>query len=64
MTTHTVVAGDTIWGLAMKYYGKGDYDHMKLIADANDMTLIRDGDNIRLEGSIRVGDVLKIPNKP
>ena len=64
MTTHTVVANDTIWGLAMKYYGNGDYEHMNLIAEANGMKLIRDGDDVKLEGSIRVGDVLKIPNKP
>ncbi|MDD4140821.1 MAG: LysM peptidoglycan-binding domain-containing protein, partial [Eubacteriales bacterium] len=64
MTTHAVVAGDTIWGLAMKYYGVGDFEHMNLIAEANGMKLIQDGDKVKLEGSIRVGDVLKIPNKP
>lgn len=64
LAEHTVVAGDTLWGLAMEYYGKGDYEHMKLIADANDMTLIQDGDDIKLEGSIHAGDVLIIPKKP
>lgn len=64
MATHTVVANETIWNLAMKYYGIGDFEHMKLIADANNLTLIQDGDNIKLETPIHVGDVLKIPNKP
>lgn len=64
LAEHTVVAGDTLWGLAMKYYDNGDYDHMKLIADANGMTLIRDGDDIKLEGSIHAGDVLIIPKEP
>ena len=64
MTTHTVVAGDTIWGLAMKYYGVGDFEHMNLIAEANGMKLIQDGDDVKLDRSLRVDEVLKIPNKP
>jgi len=42
----------------------GDFEHMNLIAEANGMKLIQDGDKVKLEGNIRVGDVLKIPNKP
>jgi LysM repeat protein len=49
--THTVVAGDTLYGLAKKYYGKGDL--YPLIDKANALK----------DGAIHPGQVLKIPDQ-
>jgi LysM repeat protein len=51
---HTVKAGETLWGLAVKYYGSGSQEYIDLIKDANDM----DSDYIYAD------DVLDIPVKP
>jgi hypothetical protein len=48
--THTVVAGDTLWDLAVYYYHDGNKD--SLIASAN---------HISLASTLRVGQVLIIP---
>ena len=54
-TEHTVVSGDTLSGLATKYYGSGSRENWMAIYEANKETI---GDNPSL---IRVGQVLKIP---
>jgi nucleoid-associated protein YgaU len=54
-TEHTVVSGDTLSGLATKYYGSGSRDNWMAIYEANKETI---GDNPSL---IRVGQVLQIP---
>ena len=48
--THTIAAGDTLWGIAKKTYGAGS--KWKTIADANPEI---DADNLT------VGTTLKIP---
>lgn len=52
---HTVVSGDTLSGLAAKYYGSGSRENWMAIYEANKETI---GDNPSL---IRVGQVLQIP---
>lgn len=54
-TEHTVVSGDTLSGLAAKYYGSGSRENWMAIYEANKETI---GDNPSL---IRVGQVLQIP---
>jgi nucleoid-associated protein YgaU len=55
ITEHTVVSGDTLSGLALKYYGSMDRDKWMLIYEENKHII---GDNPNL---IRVGQVFKIP---
>ncbi len=51
VTTHTVVRGDTLWGIAEKYLGNGNrYPEIKTLNDLSSNT-------------IRTGQVLKIPAK-
>ncbi len=50
-TQHTVVSGDTFYGIAQKYYNESTPELWKLIKDANNMT----SDNLQL------GQVLTIP---
>jgi nucleoid-associated protein YgaU len=52
---HTVVSGDTLSGLAAKYYGSGSRENWMAIYEANKEEI---GDNPSL---IRVGQVLQIP---
>lgn len=52
---HKVVSGDTLSGLAQKYYGSQARDYWMGIYEANKETI---GDNPSL---IRVGQVLQIP---
>lgn len=52
---HTVVSGDTLSGLAKKYYGSAEREKWMAIYDANKETI---GDN---PSAIRVGQVLQIP---
>lgn len=52
---HTVVSGDTLSGLATKYYGSGSRENWMAIYEANKEEI---GDNPSL---IRVGQVLQIP---
>ena len=52
---HTVVSGDTLSGLATKYYGSGSRENWMAIYEANKEAI---GDNPSL---IRVGQVLQIP---
>lgn len=47
---HTVVKGDTLWGLALKYYGKGS--QYKKIMEANNLK----------SDILHIGDVLTIPS--
>lgn len=54
IATHTVVSGDTLWGIAMKYYERGEKEYTDLIMAANNMT----------SEIIKVGDVLQIPEPP
>ena len=54
-TEHTVVSGDTLSGLATKYYGSGSRENWMAIYEANKEEI---GDNPSL---IRVGQVLRIP---
>ena len=54
-TKHTVVSGDTLSGLATKYYGSGSRENWMAIYEANKEEI---GDNPSL---IRVGQVLQIP---
>ena len=51
---HTVVSGDTLSGLAAKYYGSGSRENWMAIYEANKETI---GDN---PSAIRVGQVLQI----
>lgn len=53
--THTVVRGDTFWGLAVRYYGTGT--RWPTIANANPASMSRPGD----VGTLRIGYVLRIP---
>jgi len=52
---HTVVSGDTLSGLAAKYYGSGSRENWMAIYEANKEVI---GDNPSM---IRVGQVLQIP---
>lgn len=52
---HTVVSGDTLSGLATKYYGSGSRENWMAIYEANKEEI---GDNPSM---IRVGQVLQIP---
>ena len=52
---HTVVHGDTLWGLSEKYYGNGG--HYKRIHAANP-DVVDENPNV-----IRIGWVLNIPHK-
>lgn len=51
MTTHRVKKGETLWGIAKKYYGDGN--KYKLIMEANSLT----------DTLIKTNDVLRIPTK-
>ena len=55
---HTVVAGDTLSGIALKYYGSATKDMWMVIYNAN-KAIIGDDPN-----RIKPGQVLKIPEKP
>ena len=55
---HTVVSGDTLSGIALKYYGSAARDKWMLIYDENKGII---GDNPNL---IRPGQVFKIPKLP
>jgi len=55
---HTVAAGDTLSGLALKYYGKSAREYWMLIYEANKAEI---GSN---PGIIKTGAVLKIPELP
>ncbi len=55
---HTVAAGETLGGLALKYYGKSARDYWMLIYEANKAAI---GSN---PGVIKVGSVLRIPELP
>jgi nucleoid-associated protein YgaU len=52
---HTVVSGDTLSGLAAKYYGSGSRENWMAIYEANKEVI---GDN---PSAIRIGQVLQIP---
>lgn len=52
---HTVASGDTLSGLATKYYGSGSRENWMAIYEANKEEI---GDN---PSAIRVGQVLQIP---
>jgi nucleoid-associated protein YgaU len=54
---HTVVSGDTLSGLAAKYYGSGSRENWMAIYEANKEAI---GDNPSM---IRVGQVLQIPER-
>lgn len=55
MAQHKVAAGDTLSGIALKYYGSAIREKWMIIYEANRQTI---GDN---PGLIRVGQVLNIP---
>lgn len=55
---HKVVSGDTMSGLALKYYGSAVRDKWMHIYEANKETI---GDN---PAFIKVGQVLNIPEPP
>jgi nucleoid-associated protein YgaU len=55
---HKVVQGDTLGGIALKYYGSAVKEKWMLIYEANKAVI---GDNPNL---IRIGAVLKIPEIP
>lgn len=55
---HTVAAGETLSGLALKYYGKSARDYWMLIYEVNKDVI---GSN---PGVIKVGSVLRIPELP
>jgi nucleoid-associated protein YgaU len=57
-TEHTVVAGETLSHIALKYYGKSSRDYWMLIYEANKEEI---GSN---PGMIKAGAVLKIPELP
>lgn len=58
IATHTVESGDTLSGLAKKYYGSEAQQYWMEIYEANKGVI---GDNPNL---ILVGQVLNIPEKP
>jgi nucleoid-associated protein YgaU len=58
LAEHTVVAGDTLSGIALKYYGSGTRDNWMRIYEANKEIIGAD------PGLIRVGQVFKIPQLP
>lgn len=55
---HTVEVGDTLSGIALKYYGSATKDMWMVIYNAN-KTVIGDDPNL-----IKPGQNLKIPEKP
>lgn len=55
MAQHKVAAGDTLSGIALKYYGSAVREKWMIIYEANRETI---GDN---PGLIRVGQMLNIP---
>jgi nucleoid-associated protein YgaU len=55
---HTVEEGDTLSGIALKYYGSATKDMWMVIYNAN-KSVIGDDPNL-----IKPGQVLKIPEKP
>jgi LysM repeat protein len=57
LANHEVVAGDSLWGIAKKYYGSGSVENIQRIMDANGMTGDMD------KQVIKVGEVLIIPKK-
>ncbi len=63
LARHTVVAGDTPWSIAVKYYGSGSWEYSRLILDANDIDYTT-ADGQITNAVIRVGDVLVIPVLP
>ena len=52
MSTHTIVTGDTLWGLAVKYYGDGSL-----------YTILAEVNNISNPRTIQNGTIIKIPDK-
>ena len=58
MAEHTVEEGDTLSGIALKYYGSASKELWMVIYDAN-KAMIGDDPNL-----IKPGQVLKIPEKP
>jgi nucleoid-associated protein YgaU len=58
MAEHTVVSGETLSGIALKYYGSATKDMWMRIYNAN-RAVIGDDPNL-----IKAGQVLKIPEKP
>lgn len=56
MAEHTVKSGETLSGIAAKYYGAGTHENWLRIYEAN-KGLIGDNPDI-----IKPGQVLKIPN--
>ncbi len=54
MQQYTVKSGDTLWSIAIQFYGEATDDLYQLIRDANDMT----------SDTVQVGQVLDIPAKP
>lgn len=54
--SHVVVTGDTLWGIAMQYYGAADQLYLDLIINANP--------SIGPDQGVYVGDTLTIPPSP
>lgn len=52
---YTVVAGDSLYSIANRFYGSSDQDYIDLLVAEN---------NIPDEGIITIGDVLTIPARP
>jgi nucleoid-associated protein YgaU len=61
--THKVVRGDTLWGLARKYYGNGaQWKRIWNVKSNKDMLIKRDSRNRKQPGHwIYPGQVIKIP---